>query len=350
MVTDPDFLRRFRGRHWKPIGVFSSSSQSGRQDISFSFISDQLGSIPPERFSVSVRCEGAGSGGDDCAWEFQGCRHGLVLLINRTRYGIRQMLVWNPVTGEQHLLGVPVFSDPSWNRPPFNMSGAVICPFGDKGPFKVAVAWNVSRSAHVCIYSSETGVWGDVVSAAVQSESLFAVGSRNVILGNSLYWILFGSQLRILEIDLGRENIAVIEVPLPPNACTDHCGLRLTTLGRGCVPSLLVMSTNLRAQLWERMEDSDGIARWMLGRTIELDRLLSLRSQDFPEHRTVLGLDGDDNVVFVSTYRGVFMVHLKLMQFEKVFENNPFSHDGTIHPFANLYAPGSGLTKGSLGS
>ncbi|CAL4897052.1 unnamed protein product [Urochloa decumbens] len=255
MVTDPDFLRRFRARHWKPIGVFSTSSQSGRQDISFSFLSDQLGSIPPERFSVSVRCEGAGGGGDDCAWEFQGCRHGLVLLINRTRYGIRQMLVWNPVTGEQHLLGVPDFSDPSWNRPPFNMSGAVICPFGDKGPFKVAVAWNGSRSAHVCIYSSETGVWGDVVSAAVQSESLFVVGSRNVILGNSLYWILFGSQLRILEIDLGRENIAVIEVPLPPNACADHCGLCLTTLGRGGVPSLLVMSANLRAQLWERMED-----------------------------------------------------------------------------------------------
>ncbi|RLN30244.1 hypothetical protein C2845_PM05G06470 [Panicum miliaceum] len=155
------FLRRFRAHHWKPLG---------------------------------------GCGGNDYTWEFRGCRNGRVLLISRSRcrYGLRQVLVWNPVAGEHHLIGTPHVSDPNWDRYLSSLSGAVICASGDKGPFKVALAWNGSRSAQVCVYSSETGVWGDVVSAPVQSESSFAVSSRNVLVGNSLYWFLFGSQLHIL--------------------------------------------------------------------------------------------------------------------------------------------------------
>lgn len=55
----------------------------------------------------------------------------------------------------------------------------------------------------------------------------------------------------------------------------------------------MVMLTNFRAQLWERADDDpDGAARRMQGRTIELDKLLPLRSQDFPEHITVIGHGG----------------------------------------------------------
>ncbi|KAG2559810.1 hypothetical protein PVAP13_8KG015920 [Panicum virgatum] len=101
------------------------------------------------------------------------------------------------------------------------------------------------------------------------------------------------------------------------------------------------MLDNLTAQMWERMADSDGVARWVLRRTIELDKLLSLASGGFPKHRTILRLYGDDNIIFVSTYRGVFMVHLKLMQFEKIFDTSPFSDERIIHPFKSLYAPGT---------
>ena len=80
-----------------------------------------------------------------------------------------------------------------------------------------------------------------------------------------------------------------------------------------------------------------------MGRTIELDKLISLRSGEFPEYRTILGLHGDDNIIFVSTCRGVFMVNLKLMLFEKIFDTSPFSQDGTIHPFKTLYAPGTSI-------
>lgn len=174
-------------------------------------------------------------------------------------------MVWNPVAGEHHLLGTPHVSDTkNWDRYyPFSPSGAVICAAGDEGPgpFKVALAWfwNSSRTAHVCVYSSDTGEWGDVVSAAVQSESCFIVCSRNVLVGNSLYWIILGSQLRILEFDLGSQNIAVIKVPLPSDVYANHHGLYLSTLAKDGGPSLIIMSDNLRAQMWERTNDSDGV-------------------------------------------------------------------------------------------
>ena len=202
----------------------------------------------------------------------------------------------------------------------------------------MALAWSGSHNAHVCVYSSETGVWGDVVSAALQSDSWSLVTFGNVLVGNSLYWIILGSQLHILEFDLGSQNIAVIKVQLPSDVYANHHDLYLSTLAKDGGLSLIIMLDNLTAQMWERMADSDGVARWVLRRTIELDKLISLRSGEFPEYRTILGFHGDDNIIFVSTYRGVFMVHLKLMQFEKIFYTSPFSYYGTIHPFKWLYA------------
>ncbi|CAN6287510.1 unnamed protein product [Urochloa humidicola] len=55
LVTDPEFLRRFRAHH-------SVSSHSGRKDFSFSFISDPGDSIRHDRFSVPPVRAG---GGDD---------------------------------------------------------------------------------------------------------------------------------------------------------------------------------------------------------------------------------------------------------------------------------------------
>jgi hypothetical protein len=104
------------------------------------------------------------------------------------------------------------------------------------------------------------------------------------------------------------------------------------------------MSAHLRAQLWvweTTTADSDGGgARWMRGRTIELDRPLCLRPGGLWK---VCWLAGDDNVIFVSTYSGVFMVHLESMQFEKVFETSPLSDCRTVHPLKNLYAPGNSM-------
>jgi hypothetical protein len=315
-------LHRFRAHHWKSLRVFFGRGQ----DLFFSFF---LGSRGRERFSVRVPR-------NDCTWEFSGCRHGRVVLVNRSDhgYGTRQILVWNPVTGEDHLLGVSQFSDSYQSPYGLCMEAAVICASGHRGPFKLALAWNDrSGSARICVYSSETGVWGNVASAAIPS--WFNVGRGNVLVGNTLYWILFAGRDHILEFDLGSQNLSVIEVPDYEN----HCGVFLCTLAKGGGLSLMVMSKNLRGQLWVWEKTADGVFQWMLGATIELDILLSLRSEG---HRSVLWLEGDDNVMFVSTYKGIFMVHLQSMQFEKIFDTGPVDR-WSIYPFKYLCAPGNSL-------
>ncbi|CAD6254966.1 unnamed protein product [Miscanthus lutarioriparius] len=324
LVTDPSFLR---------LGVLFG----GDKDLSFSFFLGPRDSAPPERFSVCVPREchegGAGAGRNDCIWKFWGCRHGRVVLANRSGYGYgtRQILVWNPVTGEDHLLGVSQFSGSNQSPYGLHMQAAVICASGHNGPFKLALAWedtqDRSGSAHICVYSSETGVWGNVASTAIL-KPWFIVGRGNVMVGNTLYWILFGGRVRILEFDLDSQNLSVIKVPQAANEYENHCGVFLCTLAKGGGLSLMVMSENLRGQLWVWEKTADGVFQWMLGGTIELDMLLSLRSEG---HQSILWLEGDDNVMFVSTYKGIFMVHLQSMQFEKIFETGPVSFHSSIY-------------------
>ncbi|KAJ1274018.1 hypothetical protein BS78_05G031300 [Paspalum vaginatum] len=346
LVTDPYFLRRFRTRSWRPLGVFLRSTERLGENLSFALISE---TDAPKLLSVRVppeRHEEIGGGGDGSdAWKFCGCRHGCALLLSRGRpphghFGARRVLVWNPVSGEHHFVDVPPhLSDPDQSR--FHVQVALTRASGDdEGPFKVALAWVDGGSAHACVYSSAAGDWGDVVSAPLRSDSWFCVGDLNVLVGNSLYWMLFGRRTCVLGFDLGSQNIAVIEVPR--DAYADHRGLYLSTLAEGGRLSLISMTTKLRAQVWERMTGSDGVAGWVLGGTIDLAQLLSLGPErGYGWCKLLLGVAGDDNVLFMSTRSGVFMVHLKSMQFEKIFETNPFSLSGSIHQFTHLNFPGS---------
>ncbi|WVZ78785.1 hypothetical protein U9M48_026441 [Paspalum notatum var. saurae] len=351
LVTDPYFRRRFLARHWnwKPLGFFFRGDQPGHEDLTFTPVSDPRDSVPPERSSVSVKpeCrEEGGGGGDDYFWEFSGCRHGRVLLVQKSSsHGLRLVLVWNPVSGERQFVAVPQLSGPDWNT--VRVHVAVIGASGDRGPFKVALAWFDLHGVHACLYSSESGEWGDVASVAVKTRSVFTLSFANVLVGYSLYWIIFGRKDCILEFDLCSHDLAVVEVPKYVYA--NHYGLYLSTLAKGGGLSLVAVSGDqLSARIWERTADSGGVAQWMLGGTIELRELLLLRPGVHQVRETVIGLAGDDNVIFVSTYRGVFMVHLQSMLFEKILETNPFSSNGTIHPFTNLHASGTDLKNCSL--
>lgn len=52
----------------------------------------------------------------------------------------------------------------------------------------------------------------------------------------------------------------------------------------------------------------------------------------------------DDNVVFLSTSRGVFMVYLESLQFEKTFKSNPDDRLSTMYPYPlkSFYAAAAG--------
>jgi hypothetical protein len=132
----------------------------------------------------------------------------------------------------------------------------------------------------------------------------------------------------------------VIEVP--PDAHDDHLGRYLSTLGGAL--SFIFVSNLYRVQLWQRTIDFDGVARWMPGQTIELEKLLPLEPGEHIEK--VMGA-GEDNMVFVSTCYGLFMFHLESLQFEKIFKSHPFPEHRRSsvfpYPFTSFCAAGNNI-------
>ncbi|WVZ54632.1 hypothetical protein U9M48_005399 [Paspalum notatum var. saurae] len=201
----------------------------------------------------------------------------------------------------------------------------VPCPAGDsssrviraaaaaaESPYEVAVAWNDRGSTCVCVYSSETGEWGvDVASAPVKSA---------------------GFNASICNFDLGSHELAVVGVPR--DVYYDHHGLYLSSSipakGGGGGLTLVAMEPYLRARVWVRAPGA--VTGWTPRGTLDVGELLSLRPGAYPFQQPVLGLAGDDNVLFVSTYRGAFMVHLDSMEVEKI--RFRCRRGQAIHPFS----------------
>lgn len=64
-----------------------------------------------------------------------------------------------------------------------------------------------------------------------------------------LYLAVSSASLNLIWVS---QNIAVINVPLPSDVYANHHGLYLSTLAKDGGLSLIIMSDNLTAQMWER--------------------------------------------------------------------------------------------------
>ncbi|KQJ97653.1 hypothetical protein BRADI_3g32459v3, partial [Brachypodium distachyon] len=323
LVTDPQFVRRFWAKHREApiVGLFV---QQNLDEFTFMSIWERPDVIPPERFSLRV--DGIQGG----VWSFRGCRHGRVVFTNHERigYGVREVLVWDPVTGDRRCLGLPCHPGHDWSKS--HVQAEVHCVARDKGHVHGACHWSPFKVVLAC---ADKGV-----ARACDTPS-HLVGSRSILVGNILYWFLFGARIGILELDLDSQNLAVID--MPPDADALQGDLLLSTLGGG-LGFITVLGDDL--QLWVRMTDSDGVAGWMPGHTIDPYELLALKSGEWIKR--VMGIAADVNVMVVSTRIGVFMVHLESLQFEKIFESNTFPDlPPTIYtyPFTSFCAAGNSI-------
>ncbi|XP_047079041.1 uncharacterized protein LOC124689574 [Lolium rigidum] len=331
LAADPGFFRRFRRHHNRNpplLGFFNGSNA-----LTFVPTLKSPNSVDPGRFSLP-------SGLDDCFHCF-GCRHGLVLIFLRTRV---QVLVWDPVTGDQHCFAIPPGIARYAGRTLIN--GAVLRAAGDVQHFKVVLAMTDGDQQHTrvlaCVYSSRTGSWGNLVSVPLLYKAngclyptLIDMNDA-VLAGDSLYWVLVGNSYRILEFDLVKQSLDVIQVPA--DMCGDANHVRIMRAEGGGLGVLLVSSSYYTLQLWKRNTDCDGVTSWGLGKTIALDKLLSLKSEEkVPLGLRVLGYGEDNNVLFAWTVIGVFMIHLKSMKFEKLFEAKTISFS-RFYPFESVYS------------
>ncbi|XP_037482635.1 F-box protein At5g03970-like [Triticum dicoccoides] len=335
LVSDPDFSRRFCHHHRRNPPVLGLFIRGG-DGIPFEPTLDAPNRVPPGRFSLPRR--------DGAIFISLGCRHGLVLILN-----IRpiQVLVWDPINGKQHRLDIPTWFLTHGTK---SMNGAVLRAARDIQQFHVVltVVDNVdeqNRQALACVYSSETGIWGDLISAPVPSKvptsllisddaTMVCTIRPGVLLGDSLYWILSGNFAGILNFDLKKQSLAVIQVPrhILQNGFYNSWIVRAEGGGLG-----LLWKIDHSFQLWKRKTDCDAVVSWVLERTIELNNLLPLCAI---WSEIILGFAEENNAVFVWTDGLLFMVHLDSLQFKELCEPRTISY---YHPFESVYTPGNSM-------
>ncbi|VAI42261.1 hypothetical protein VPH35_102875 [Triticum aestivum] len=315
LISDPRFVRRFRRRYRRNpplVGFFDM----GPRSLYFVPTLEDPNRVPPERFALQFE--------DGDQFMPLGSRHGLVFVIHLTW---SRVLVWDPVTADQHLIALPPGLMGHLNR--IMVHGAVLRAAGEAQHFQVVLMvadddYDMQdRQMLACVYSSKTGVWGDIISAPlppkvpIGSWPLMVSPSKEAVLvDNSLHWMLFGSLVGILEFDLLKQSIAVI--PTPVGVVSSHGRHELTVVRAkgGGLGFLIVI--DFCAQSWRRKTDCHGVASWELERTIELDKLLPL-NPEMRAHLYIVGFAEENNVVFMWTsVIGLFLIHLESLQFKKI--------------------------------
>ncbi|KAF7082667.1 hypothetical protein CFC21_086523 [Triticum aestivum] len=323
LASDPAFSRRFRIHHRRNpplLGCF----HGGIPELCFQPTMAAPNRVPSGRLSLQFKSH----------VRVLGCRHGLVLILDQTP----QLLVWDPVTGHQHLLAYPPEFDlaNSW------ISGAVLRSAAGEVHFQVVlVVSEYEKKLLACVYSSETGAWGTLISTPIPSGNSLhtrVCWEHAVLVGDSLYWILAGTTLfNLLEFDLKTESLTVIPLPADKSydAVLNSPEGRFTVMrAEGGGLGLLSVS-GFTAQLWKRKTDFDGVASWGMGRTVELDELLSMDSKDYLD---IEGYAEDNNLVFLWTGRSLFTVKLEPLQCNKLFDTN---NRACYYPFEAVYATGT---------
>ncbi|CAO2038166.1 unnamed protein product [Urochloa humidicola] len=144
--------------------------------------------------------------------------------------------------------------------------------------------------------------------------------------------------MAILEFDLDRQFLVVIGAPL--DDCAYNVFQQWVIPGEGGGLGFLCLSGN-NAQLWMRKMGCDGIAGWVLGRTIDL----ALNSEDLP--LGILGYAEEDNMAFLMKGSDVTMVQLGSDQVKELFQ---IQNIGFHHPFASVYTAGLGIGGGRDGA
>ncbi|CAM0947003.1 unnamed protein product [Alopecurus aequalis] len=323
LVRDPRFLRRFRAHHHSrgtlPVLGFFTEGDTG---ISFFPTLDPPDRVPTKRFGLQITgCA------DNC--RIVCCRDGLALLVN-VHPG--QALEWDPVTGDKRRLPLP----PVFRNIEKIYSGMVLRSAavgdGDRFQFQVVFVRCVKgryARAVACVYSSDTGAWGDLIQISTPLLRTLAVSTLGSLVGRSLYWSLHGSKMNgALEFDLDRQNIAVIPLRFK--------GWIMSAEGGGLG---LVSVLGHRAELRKMETDSDGVATWRLTKTIHLDNLLPLISGKR------LGIDfmNENNMLILGTVDGIdiFTVHIESMQCKKLPVN--FELPRVFRPFASAYTAEMGV-------
>ncbi|KQJ93023.1 putative F-box protein At3g16210 [Brachypodium distachyon] len=320
LASDPRFTRRFRLHHRRRnpplLGLFTDSYDNSP----FLPTLDPPNRVPEDRFRLHFD-----EGDDD--FVTLGCHHGLALIHHVSR---GQLLVWDPVNGDRHRVHIP---------PGFaNINGAVLR--GAAQDFQVVL---VGRDDQVlaCVYSSETGAWGNPISALLECSSMICRFTPGLVVGDSIYWSFTDSSAGILEFDLGRQSL--VAIPLPEGVIGPRF-MRAEDGGPG-----FIFKNDCTIKIWKRKTDSGGVASsWMLGRTIiELDKVLPMETLEEGRPLVPLGFAVENNVVVLGTVFGLYLLQIESLECKMIMESYYLQN---YHPFESVYTGETCIGSGNEGA
>ncbi|XP_051189697.1 uncharacterized protein [Lolium perenne] len=351
LVTDPCFLRRFRAHQGKPplLGVFEPHIWG----IKFRSTLGPPDRIPQERFDLQRQIGHRGR------INLRGCRHGRVLLLD---VNPNKIIVCDPITGEHHRVAAP---PPFGELHSYGVYGDVLCAAADDGhvhgschssPFKVVLMClegGKGLKPIACVYCSETGVWGNVITTTDQCELVNC--NPGILVGNVLYWSsksvtpnrtfldLYDLTDDIVEFDVDRQSLGVIKGPPCLNISFKHQIIRAEDDALG-----LAIFSHDELQVWKRMVSCHAGTTWLLHNACEVHTLLGLPPQIEGSMRKmeILGYDEDNRAIIVFVDGNVYMVQPMSMQFRKLYES---AYPIKCHPFASFYAPDLAIPGGCNG-
>ncbi|PNT65673.1 hypothetical protein BRADI_3g00597v3 [Brachypodium distachyon] len=337
ILSDPRFRRRFRKHHRRSplLGFFLKQWNAAPV---FAPLLDPPDCIPvalPENIGGGIRW--------DFSFSFHGCRHGVAVFLDRKR---PEVFLWDTLTAVQRRVHMPPsFAFDHHDTNGTALSAAVLCADSDDchlTPFKLALtSQNSDRTkTSVCLYESNTGVWGDIMSITTAGGILSAILSQrpSVLVGNALCWLLSGGG--ILKFDFQRQTLVVIDKLAdlhftgPEEVLWSYQILR----GEDGGPGLAVLSVSeLSIQLWARKSDGDGVASWVLQKTVQLDERFLRHGYPVVQ---MLGYDEDTNAIFLSSGYDDFTLQLESMKF-KCTRRGYYMRDRIYHPYTSFYTAGN---------
>ncbi|KAJ1255716.1 hypothetical protein BS78_K169400 [Paspalum vaginatum] len=349
VVSDPRFLRRFGAHHRTAplIGYFEQ--RFGERDIVFRPILEPPDRIPPRRFFSLGRAV-AGAGREINFIQLLDCRHGRVALIDMSDKDFT-LFVCDTVTGALDRLAVP----PEFRS--LSVNGAVLCAAGEQGhvhgachsgPFKVVLVSMVRTDLRpiACIYSSETGMWGNIIQHDPCDIEDFP--------GSALYCLFCFESVEeeddgyiplrygILEFDLDTQSLTVMK-GLPGN---DGIHRQIIKTGEGGVGLVTLSYPTL--QIWHRKVSCHHVATWEPFKTVDLCHVLGLQGHERCVRReNIMGYDEDDNEIFISLDSSLFRVQLESMQFKRhSYQMTERDHISFCYPFRSFYVAGPTIAGG----
>ncbi|CAM0946633.1 unnamed protein product [Alopecurus aequalis] len=302
-------------------------------------------------------------------WRALDCRDGRVLLLDMVP-GWGQLVLWDPITGDQESLPVP---EVMWTN---TFQGdhptvAIVCAAAGcdhrgchgRRPFQLVMVFSdtigyqnryqeeedLEWVTWACSYSPETGEWGEV-SWIQDLAADFIKHPSSVLVGDSLLYFL-SDQGMIIEYDLAGDDATIIKPPLEFDG-NDSVALILTEDGGLGVAETF---SDSRLNIWSRLvSDDNDAALWVKSQVICLDNVFptaalaeeeeeeeeeemeDVRPMSFAERANVLFIRKDDRIITME---------LPSERVRKVCEDDDSC---SLVPLEGFYTPRSVLGRRSL--